>query len=147
VKKRGLVIVLSGLLGVVLLCACGKDGIAGPDQTKLLAGDTAKVWRLDRLLENGVDTTALLLPCDRDDYLTFRADGTYALTEGPTRCNPTDTFLVEAGSWALAENTLLLTPTRVGVSVAQQIDTLNATRLVVRYSLGQFQRRAAYIPR
>lgn len=43
-------------------------------------------------------------PCDKDDLVIFKADGTIVNDEGPTKCNDTDPQTSSGGNWALLEN-------------------------------------------
>ncbi len=50
--------------------------------------------------------------CDNDDVTTFNADGTYLISEGASKCDPSFSDTVEVGTWAFnsAQTQLYLTP-------------------------------------
>lgn len=53
----------------------------------------------------------LFLPCQLDNILYFRADGTLLELEGATKCGVSDT--ADIGVWALTDTTLLLSTRNV----------------------------------
>lgn len=44
-------------------------------------------------------------PCDRDDFITYNADGTYMITDGGDVCFPNNN---SSGTWTLSGNTMTL---------------------------------------
>lgn len=85
-------ILLALVLSAGFLAQCGKKD-AGPSKTELI---TSASWTHDK---SGVDVNAdgfidTSLPpgyvndCDKDNIITFKADGTGTLDEGPTKCDP-----------------------------------------------------------
>ena len=59
-----------------------------------------------------VDIFALYDACEKDDIITFVANGVYNLTEGATSCTPTN---ADSGTWSLSGSTLTLDGTEGGV--------------------------------
>jgi hypothetical protein len=84
---------------LVYLTACGdkKNDPQPPTKTDIL---TAKIWKMNRVLGNGVDVTDMVaempeLSQFKDMRFKFNADGSYTLTSaGGT----------QAGTWAFTEN-------------------------------------------
>ena len=59
-----------------------------------------------------IDIFANYPPCEKDDILTFVANGVYNVTEGATSCTPTN---ADSGTWSLSGSTLTLDGTEGGV--------------------------------
>lgn len=53
---------------------------------------------------NYVDNFPSLDDCSKDDLLEFFTNGTYQLSEGPTKCDPSDPQVYQAGSWELTDD-------------------------------------------
>lgn len=69
-------------------------------------------------------------PCERDDYFSFKSNGTYELNNGAQKCNPADLQQLE-GTWFLsdADTKLNLSPDPVYLSDVCDILELTTTRL------------------
>jgi hypothetical protein len=74
--------------------------------------------------------------CDRDDVFTYRADGSYRVHEGPTKCVPQLPDKEELGTWAFnPDQTVLRTQPQRGASTDYQVLEMTAQRLIMRYTL------------
>jgi len=63
--------------------------------------------------------------CQRDNIWTFKSDGTYIVTEGATKCDPTDPDTTTTGTWQLIE-----TDTKIIIDdVNEAPQTLSITEL------------------
>lgn len=90
-----------------LLLSCGKDNLVTVPPPNLLAGDSARSWRIVRFTLN--DTARFIPACRTDDRLIFRINGTYYHQSAPDRCQPDEPDSYE-GTWRLnpARDTLAL---------------------------------------
>ena len=68
------------------------DWIQTGSDTKLT---TETVW---------TDNFARNSACSKDDRIVFRANGTFEINEGPTKCSPSDPQIQETGTWSFAQN-------------------------------------------
>lgn len=131
-KKFSTYLVLATLGLAAVGCSDDSDD-AAPSKTTLL---TAKSWRPTAISVAGNNYIDLILsdPCDKDDFVTFKADKTAVYDEGADRCDPTGSQ-TSTGSWEFtnSEAKLKLTdPT--GEVIEGDILTLNSTTLTVRSS-------------
>jgi len=65
------------------------------------------------LTRNGETTTDIIKaegipPCGLDNLYTYKADGTYTVDEGPTKCDPADPQTLYSTRWTLNGNTLTI---------------------------------------
>jgi Lipocalin-like domain len=95
------------LLLIIALAGCSKDDGGTKVQTKKEM--FAKTWKQVDLLAAigaGVQTsvfTTFLTACQQDNLWNFKPDGTYTVTEGPTRCNAS-VDVVTTGTWTMTDN-------------------------------------------
>jgi hypothetical protein len=100
-----IVLLISGTL-----FSCKKDsGTSAPTKTDLLTKADWKAVNIE------VDTIGVffsvwpLVPtCGKDDITTYKADHTYKVAEGATKCKPTDPDIFESGSWQFSADEKLL---------------------------------------
>lgn len=98
---------LAILLLLVATIGCSKNDDPAKAQTKKEL--FARTWKQVDLLAAigaGAQTsvfTTFLTACQQDNLWTFKADGTYTVTEGPTRCNAA-VDVVTTGTWTMTEN-------------------------------------------
>ena len=129
------------LCGAAALGGCSEDNDnqPAPARADLL---TAKSWRVTAVTTtttaNGnvsvQDDFLTYSPCDRDNFLKFKADKTALQDAGATKCHPleaqTDTL-----TWALTQDqTQLLLGSRTSPAEALTIVELSATTLHLRTS-------------
>ncbi len=58
------------------------------------------------------DIFSLSEPCEKDNVLTLKSNGTYQIDEGATKCDPNAPTVSESGKWVLNadETTISVTP-------------------------------------
>jgi Lipocalin-like domain len=131
--------ILSVATLVFTLFACKKDAVA-PTKTELL---TAQSWKVtaSEATTNGVkkDIFASFPACEKDDFITFKADKAYIEDQGTTKCDPADPQ-TEQGKWALTNNDtkveLSSTDSGVTITIAYDIVELTADKLVLQFTFG-----------
>lgn len=64
--------------------------------------------------------------CVLDDKFVFKTDGIYQQTDGATKCNASDPFIIFTSSWAFAQNETQIV---IGGGVPLTITTLDETTL------------------
>lgn len=78
---------------------------AALSKTQLL---TASPWKLNSIiLEMPGYPPSDLTPttsCEKDNLTQFDPDGTFEMTEGATRCNPSDPQVISSGNWQFLNN-------------------------------------------
>ncbi|MBN8699586.1 MAG: hypothetical protein J0L54_08225 [Chitinophagales bacterium] len=101
--KRNL-LYLAGFI-VVIISSCKKKN--EPTRQDYL---TTGKWKMVSL-EYKVGTTgtwidgyAAMQACKKDDETAFRPDGVYLVTEGATKCSPTDPSTVMSSTWSLSSD-------------------------------------------
>lgn len=72
-----------------LLFACSKDNDAEPDgkNTELI---TSGSWKFNTATASGVNISGFFDACQKDNIISFRADGSAILDEGDSKCDPGD---------------------------------------------------------
>ena len=134
--------------GVILFAACNKDdkddnNVTPTTKTKkeyLLEGK----WQITGFTSvshykdstNGIDTTFTndqideMEPCEKDNFLTFMANGKIHADEGAVKCDATDPQIDSASAWVLNDDFSKLTITEPG-DPAQifNFDEANSTTL------------------
>ena len=51
---------------------------------------TSGSWMVSDMLINGTSFLALMEPCEKDNFMTFKTNGTYITDEGATKCDAAD---------------------------------------------------------
>jgi hypothetical protein len=74
---------------------------------------TQKAWVIQAFEEKigtaaWVDEFPTFDACSKDDQYVFRANNTYEINEGPTKCDPTDPQIFETGNWTFENNETIL---------------------------------------
>jgi hypothetical protein len=92
--------------------SCKKDsGDSAPSKTDLLAKASWKVINAEAdTLGTGVYFSLLpyLDNCEKDDITTYKADHTYQVTEGASKCNASDPDVFDSGTWQFSADEKLL---------------------------------------
>jgi Lipocalin-like domain len=126
--KLGLILIL---FATILSFSCKKSDSTKPKtNTDFL---TQATWKFDKATVGGTDVSSLLQTCQTDNILTFSANGTGNIDEGPTKCHSTDPQ-TDDFTWNFANNGTVLHVSAVfftGGSNDFNIVTLNDTQLVV----------------
>ena len=125
-------------LAVILACTtllfsnCNKDEDAPPTNTDHI---TKSSWKFSSAKAGGIDVTAQVPACFKDNTITFAINGTGTITEGATVCTPASpsTF-----TWTFQNNGSqinLSTPLVSGGSGTFTIVRLDETTMVVSQSM------------
>ncbi|MDO7873252.1 lipocalin family protein [Hymenobacter sp. ASUV-10] len=120
-------------LGLTAVGCSDDSDDAAPSKTTLL---TAKSWRPTAITVAGTNYIDFLLaePCDKDDFITFKADKTAVYDEGADKCD-TASPQTSTGSWEFTNSEAKLKLTDPSGEVIEgDILTLNSTTLSVRSS-------------
>jgi hypothetical protein len=89
-------VITLGLSGPFFLTSCKKEEPIKP-KTELLCSSPWKIY--EQTINPGIkivggatitDVFAQLDPCDKDDLVLYKSNGTATLDEGPTKCDPLD---------------------------------------------------------
>ena len=134
--KYALAVLLIGL--VVFSCKKSSSGGSSNNNTQLLV---SAAWKFDTATidadKNGTPDTQVppgyILPCYRDNTITFKADSTGTLDEGATKCNAGDPQ-TSSFKWYFKNNgDSLYSPNPIfgGLSGAVKVSVLTATKLEV----------------
>ena len=110
--------------------ACNKSSTVAKTKTELITQNT---WQFDKATVNGVDVSAFLQACQKDNTIVFVSAGTGTLVEGPTKCSSNDPQTVPF-TWNFANNETVLHVSAVlftGGSSDFTIVTLNDTQLIL----------------
>ena len=62
---------------------------------------TSSPWKIKSIVVNGIDGTAFIEACSKDDTQKYNVGGTGLFSEGATKCDPADPQ-TEAFAWAFA---------------------------------------------
>jgi uncharacterized protein affecting Mg2+/Co2+ transport len=117
------------LLFFCLAIACKKDS---PTHTQLLSRNWIQTDIT--LTANGATQSVFAQQsvCDSDDIYGFKADGTLTITEGATKCNPSDPDIKGTGNWTLdANNTKLSITDNTNGAQTFTLEKLTSTDLVI----------------
>lgn len=121
------------ILGVTLLTisSCKKD--KAKSKTDLITAGGWKIVKVEEKAGTGawIDETGTYLTCELDNVNTFRTNATYEITEGTTKCSPTDPTVVDNGTWSFESNETQLKTTSTGSSpYTVSIDQLDESTFV-----------------
>jgi hypothetical protein len=96
--KRFLIyqLVLIGLVLILSSCKKKEEGTSALTPKEIL---TSKSWKITSMKVNGVETLA---NCEKDDVLTFLANGTFTYNVGTNKCDLSDTNYT--GTWTLSDD-------------------------------------------
>ncbi|MES1216808.1 MAG: hypothetical protein ABUT20_14930 [Bacteroidota bacterium] len=95
---------------------------------------TQSAWRFSSAKVGGLDVSASLQACQKDNVMTFVSAGTGTVDEGPAKCNPGSDPQTISFTWNFATNETVLHVSTVlfaGGSSDFSLVTLNDTQLVV----------------
>jgi hypothetical protein len=124
-----LILIAALCFTTVTFTNCDKDDPApAPTNTDYI---TKSSWKFSTAKASGIDVTAQVPACFKDNTITFAINGTGTIAEGPTACTPaapaTFTWTFQSNGTQLNLNTPLVT----GGSGTFNIVTLNDVNLVV----------------
>lgn len=118
-------------------------GTGGGDDSSRTQMLTGKSWLIASVnidpgvyLDNQLVTnlTPYYGACLLDNTFTYKTDFTYVFDEGPTKCDPNDPQIDEAGTWAWSNGETQLTHTSQGESYSVMMNSINATQMVISYT-------------
>ncbi|MCX8019331.1 MAG: lipocalin family protein [Chitinophagaceae bacterium] len=115
-------------LFLIGISSCKKD--KQKSKTELLVQAS---WKLSNVKANGNDVTSSIPACLRDNILTFEANGSGNVNEGPTKCNASDpnTYSI-TWSFRNGETQIQINPAIIpGGSDIFSLDKLTETELVL----------------
>jgi hypothetical protein len=119
-------------ISILFFAACtSKEITAPPSKTDHI---TKSPWKFDKAMSGGADVSGFLQACYKDNIMTFLANGTGSIDEGPTKCNAGDPQTVNF-TWNFTNNESTLNVTGAvfaGQSGSFTIITLNETQLVLQ---------------
>ncbi|HRI59628.1 MAG TPA: lipocalin family protein, partial [Saprospiraceae bacterium] len=75
---------------------------------------------------------AQLAACDKDNFVEFKADGSFVSDEGATKCNAADPQQ-ETGTWAFAQNETHLVVAGADYDFDAEIVELTDSKIEVKY--------------
>ncbi len=121
------------IFSLVIFASCGNDDDSADTpapltKTQLL---TSAPWigtasTVDPPVDFGgtqiTDLWAQTEQCDRDDLINLKADKTYTLEEGLSKCDDNDPQVYETGTWNLNSDETILTITADGASGGETIN-------------------------
>jgi hypothetical protein len=92
----------------ILFSSCSKDDNKTESASK--SALIARNWKQTDLLAGQVGTPEVSVfntffeACKKDDIWQFKANGTYTVVEGASKCSTTDPDVVTSGTWQLTDN-------------------------------------------
>ena len=120
-------IAICSLLSVILISGCSKDETTAT-KTEMI---TSSGWKFEKATASGFDVSSQVDACVKDNIITFSANGTGTIVEGPIVCVPPT---ASAFTWSFQSNETVLnlsTPLISGGSGNFSIVTLNQVNLVI----------------
>jgi len=124
----------SSLLLVVLAAAftaCENTTDPAP-RTELLAGGSAKTWKVVSIKKDGSDR--FQSSCEADNLYTFYTSNSFELDEGGKKCRTTDPQK-QTGTWSLRNS--VITIQQGGRSFMEmEVKSLTSTQMVVTNEVG-----------
>ena len=102
-KKQLLYTSLIITISLFLIPGCGKDDPA-PQKTKTQL-ITQSSWKFDKALSGGIDVSAFVPACWKDNIATFATNGSGILDESTTVCSPS---VAGAFTWAFQSSETVL---------------------------------------
>lgn len=109
------------------IIACKKK-VTAPTRTEHI---TRSTWTFEKATAGGIDVTAQIPACFKDNTITFASNGTGTISEGTISCAPPAPSVF---TWAFQNNEAQLSlssPIITGGSGVFNIVTLNETNLVI----------------
>lgn len=98
---------------------------AAQTKTQIL---TSHSWITKSMVSNNVDFYAFAPACEKDNFLTFKANGTSTYDEGAIKCDPSDPQ-VENGTWKFIANE---TKIIIDNEDTAEVMTLTAESMVIK---------------
>lgn len=116
----------------LMVSSCKKDNDnptpstpAPQTKTQIL---TSHSWVVKSLMVGSVDYYNFIEDCEKDNFFTFKANGTSVEDEGATKCNPSDKQTID-GTWTFIDNE---TKIIMDGGDTVEVNTLTAESFVVK---------------
>ena len=123
--KKNIAILCYSLLAVAIISSCKKDK---DDEPQGIVGKWKQVSGTYNPTYFGITNYfALYDDCEKDDIIELKANNTWELTEGATKCDPSDPQVIASGSYSV--NASLTSITMFGETSAMELsgNTLKTT--------------------
>ncbi len=78
-----------------------------------------------------IDNFSSLKACKKDDRFVFRANGTYEVNEGPTKCSSSDPQILTSGTWTFTSPT----QEAIFITIYGQLPSPNLTIVTLDFHL------------
>jgi len=125
------------LAGLVMFAACSKENDPAPLTPEQLIV-TPKGWVITAITVNPAvripdllpitDVFASQEPCEKDNITLFTADSKYKVDEGASKCDPSDTQILDQGTWSFnPAKTIITLDSNNGAPEAFTIAELSAS--------------------
>ena len=101
-------------------------------KTQLLTSQEWKIIKSESKVNSDpfIDHYPGLPPCTQDDRYKFNTDNTYVLSEGVSKCNPTDPDIIFSGTWHFTQD-----ETKIQIDGTEStIDELNGSSFIISNS-------------
>lgn len=118
----------------LLFSNCNKNDNPPPSNTDYII---KAAWKFDKATSNGVDVSAFIQSCYKDNTMTFVANGNGTFDEGASKCNGSDPQSTNF-TWNFTDNgnTLNINAAIIaGQSGAFKVITLNDTQMVLETTI------------
>ena len=80
------------------------------------------------------DMTALMLPCEKDNYIIYNNDNTYHIMEGEAKCNASDNNIKGEGHWEYdGQDTSLIESYQNGKKIAKKLVFISDETFKIQY--------------
>jgi hypothetical protein len=87
-QRKPLSLIICFLPALIFMQSCKKDNATTPKtKTELI---TSGSWKIDKVTLSGIDYTSMIETCQKDNSISFQANGTGSWDEGPTKCDNAD---------------------------------------------------------
>ena len=117
-----------------------KNGTSDPpfEAASVLDELTSHQWTLREIVQTKNDTatnlTLFLLPCEKDNQLSYYENGNYEITEGEARCKSTDDNVKGTGTWEYdANDNIIIDQYQEGRPIEKRILEINSGMMKVEY--------------
>jgi hypothetical protein len=111
-----------------------------PVNRDIIAELTKHQWSVAEYTETINDTsnntTLMLMPCEKDNFLKFNPDNTYQIFEGSSKCNTADQDIKAQGTWEYSEaDNVIVERFSGGRGIEKKILELNEGLLKIQFEL------------
>jgi hypothetical protein len=97
--------IIFSLVLITTLISCQKEN-EPESKTSILTEKAWKFVKIESKTNNGpwFDEVQLMQSCEKDNEVLFKANHSYLLSEGATKCNPLDPDILDEARWSFLEN-------------------------------------------